>query len=852
MAKPKILIVDPDEKNLRILAISLKKADLNVTVSTDGNDAISKVETLKPDIVISEIDLGSTDGFTLLQFIRRTSSLKDIPFVILTKNKNIDDKIKGLKLGANDYLTKPIYLKEIITRVKILLERVEREKVEIGVDKGFSGDLTNMGVVELIQVLELGNKTAIIRLKYKTHEGVVYFKKGRIVHAEVGKLKGEKAFYLILNWTEGTFHIEFTEHNVIETITTSNQGLLMEGLRRIDEWKQLQEIIPPLDTVLVIDSQAILNEHPEQFPSKVENILAEFDGKKSIIDVVESLDFDEIEALKIISQLYFQGFLVESSRPSQEKKITYYYPTKFAQNVEAHSKTEETKTWASEAEEFLSQSSGAGEDTTFLQPPVEEELKSQLTEPQTEEGPPASIEVEKPRPSENVIYLKSVQEQKLKPPSSTPLVPQNVSLSDIAKPQKIERQVVAISAGAQRKWTLSKIAYLAIGVVVITLPAIFYGVPGLKNKLFSSRAVVEAKGEDVQSLLAKAESLINVSKFEEAASIIANVIKKEQNNARAYYLYAIANLGIPGKSDLAIDALNTAIRLRPTEIKYRVELAGLFKEAGRFSDAERLLSDEPGLRKNKEALMMLASIQESQNKLSDAISTYREVIGLESDNIDVRLKVAKLSLERNEFQTVEEVLSGVRTEGVTESVAIEIAYLLGRAAEGLNKKAEAIEIYKKVLSKAGDYRDTRLRLNEIEKAVKPPPPVVQKQPKKAPSDTQYEAAMKKGREFYKKGEVEKAIEQFKLANRLKPQDDTALVELGTAFFDMGNDIDAILKLTQAITINPKNSQALLLLGNIYYARGDKDKAVNYYQRFLQISPDSPYASEVRTILGRLK
>lgn len=849
MAKPKILIVDPDEKNLRILAISLKKSDLNVTVSTDGNDAISKVETLKPDLVISEIDLGSTDGFTLLQFIKKTTSLKDIPFVFLTKNKNIDEKVKGLKLGANDYLTKPIYLKEIITRIKILLERVERDKVEMGVDKGFSGDLTNMGVVELIQALELGNKTAIIRLKYKTHEGVIYFKKGRIVHAEVGKLKGEKAFYLILNWTEGTFQIEFTEHNIMETITISNQGLLMEGLRRIDEWKQLQEIIPPLDTVLVIDSQTILNEHPEQFPSKVENILAEFDGKKSVLDVVESLDFDEIEALKIISQLYFQGFLVESSRPSQEKKVSYYYPTRFALNVEVPSKAEESKSWASEAEEFLSQSSSMGEDTAFLQPPVEE-MDKKYEEQEKEEQPPVPEKAEEPRTSEKVIYLKTVQEQKLKgtPPTQTA---QSISPIEPTEPKKVERQVVAMSSGARRTFTLSKTVYFVTGLVVIILAAAFYKIPVLKNKFFPTPSVVRTEQDNIQSVLSEAESLINISKFEEAASVLDDVIKKGQNNADIYYLYARANLGVPGKTDVAIDALNKAIRLRPSEIKYRIELAALLKDRGRFVDAEQVLNDEM-VSKNKQALTLLASIQENQNKLSDAISTYRKLIKLDSNNIEVRLKVAKLSLDKGEFQTVEEALSGVQIEELPEDAKIETGYLLGRAKEGLNKKPEAIELYKRILAKAGDYMDTRSRVIELEKAIKVSPSVIQKQPPKPSLETQYETAMRKGREFYKKGELEKAIEQFKLANKLKPQDDKALVELGTAYFDLGNDIEAILKLTQSVTINPKNSQALLLLGNIYYTRGDKDKAVNYYQKFLQISPDSPYAAEVRTILGRLK
>lgn len=849
MAKPKILIIDPDEKNLRILAISLKKADLNVTVSTDGNDALSKVEMLKPDLVISEIDLGTTDGFTLLEFIRKTTSLKDTPFVFLTKNKNIDEKVKGLKLGANDYLTKPIYLKEIVTRIKILLEKVERDKVEIGVDKGFSGDLANMGVVELIQALELGNKTAIIRLQYKTHEGVIYFKKGRIVHAEVGKLKGEKAFYLILNWTEGTFQIEFTEHNVMETITISNQGLLMEGLRRIDEWKQLQEIIPPLDTVLVIDSQAILNEHPEQFPSKVENILAEFDGKKSVLDVVESLDFDEIEALKIISQLYFQGFLVESSKPVQEKKVTYYYPTRFAQNVETPSKTEETKTWASEAEEFLSQSGSSGEDTAFLQPPVEE-MEIESAEEEKRAPPPVPEKEEEPETTEKVIYLKKVQEQKLKPPP--PPAAEKMSLTEPLQPVKVERQVVAMSAGAKKTFTLSKTAFLVIGIVVIILPAAFYGIPAFKNKFLQSRTVIKKEQDDIHSSIVKAESLINASKFEDAAVILSEVIKQEQNNADAYYLYARANLGIPGKQDIAIDALNNTIRLRPSEVKYRIELAGLLRDRGRFDEAERLLSNVPGITNNKEALMMLANIQENQNKLSDAISNYREVMKLDSDNIEVRLKIAKLSLEKGEFMTVEDVLSGLHTETVSEGLAIETWYLLGRAEEGLNKKREAIDLYRKVIAKAGEYKDTRSRLNELEKSSRPPSPEVQKQPQKPTLSDQYESAMKKGREFYKRGELEKALEQFKIANKLKPKDDEALVELGTVFFDLGNDIDAILKLTQAVTINPKNSQALLLLGNIYYARGDRDKAVNYYQKFLQISPDSPYATEVKTILGRLK
>jgi len=85
MAKPKILIVDPDEKNLRLLAISLKKANFNVTITTDGKDALQKTESLKPDLIISETDLNSVSGFELLKTLRENPVFKDTPFIYLTR-----------------------------------------------------------------------------------------------------------------------------------------------------------------------------------------------------------------------------------------------------------------------------------------------------------------------------------------------------------------------------------------------------------------------------------------------------------------------------------------------------------------------------------------------------------------------------------------------------------------------------------------------------------------------------------------------------------------------------------------------------------------------------------------------
>jgi len=704
-----------------------------------------------------------------------------------------------------------------------------------------------MGIVELIQALELGNKTAIMRLKYKSHEGVVYFKKGRIVHAEVGKIKGEKAFYLMLNWNEGTFQIEFTEHNIVETITVSNQGLLMEGLRRIDEWKQLQEIIPPLDTVLVIDSQAILNEHPEQFPSKVEGILAEFDGKKSILDVVESLDIDEIEALKTISQLYFQGFLVESTKPSDERKVTYYYPARGAQNVEKPSASRDSRTWASEAEEFLSRSSKEGEDTTFLQPPVEEEVS--VVSPEVEERKiPKAEPAEKQVESDKVIYLKSVQEQKSKTvsiPEPGPVIPP-ISLTEPPKQPKIERQMVAISSAEVKSSSAKKVIVAVTAAIILTVPAVFFSVPALREKALSIFK------KDASINVSRAEELVNAGRFEEAKKILDELIKKGTGNPVVYYLLAKANRGIPGNETAVIDALFSAVRVDPENVKYRMELAQLLMEKGRFDDAERVLKESGSIHNDVSALLMLAKVQEKLERTTDAISTFKRVLSLENGNVDAKVSIARLALKMNDYATIVDALSGVNSALLSEGQGIEIEYLLGRAMEGQGKKTEALEFYRKVIARSPNYLDTAVRVRSLEDELKPTRQARTPEVKKPSVENQFDTAMKRGRDYYKKGELGKAIEQFQLASKLNPRSDSALVELGTALFDTGRDIDAILKLTQAITINPANSRALLLLGNIYYARGDNDKAITYYKKFLEIAPDSPFAPEVRTILGRLK
>lgn len=117
----KILIVE-DEKILRdSLAEGLRLKGYAVDIAADGEDADNKAFCENYDLIILDLNLPKMDGFTVLENFRKENL--DVPVLILSARDGIDDKVKGLDLGANDYLTKPFHFAELEARVRSLLRR---------------------------------------------------------------------------------------------------------------------------------------------------------------------------------------------------------------------------------------------------------------------------------------------------------------------------------------------------------------------------------------------------------------------------------------------------------------------------------------------------------------------------------------------------------------------------------------------------------------------------------------------------------------------------------------------------------------------------------------------------------
>ena len=117
-----ILVVDDEPKIVKLVRDYLERAGFFVRVATDGRTALSLARTEKPDLMVLDLGLPQLDGLDVTRELRRVSNL---PVIMLTARSEESDKLIGLELGADDYITKPFSPKELVARVRVVLRRME-------------------------------------------------------------------------------------------------------------------------------------------------------------------------------------------------------------------------------------------------------------------------------------------------------------------------------------------------------------------------------------------------------------------------------------------------------------------------------------------------------------------------------------------------------------------------------------------------------------------------------------------------------------------------------------------------------------------------------------------------------
>ena len=112
--KPIVFIVDDVPKNLQVLGNTLRNRDYNISVATSGEQALSMMDKILPDLILLDVVMPGIDGFQVCKKLKTSEKTKDIPIIFLTAKTQTEDIVKGFELGAVDYVTKPFNKEELL------------------------------------------------------------------------------------------------------------------------------------------------------------------------------------------------------------------------------------------------------------------------------------------------------------------------------------------------------------------------------------------------------------------------------------------------------------------------------------------------------------------------------------------------------------------------------------------------------------------------------------------------------------------------------------------------------------------------------------------------------------------
>ena len=209
----------------------------SITTISEGADALLKAIESPPDLIVSDYTLPGLDGRQLVEKLKSRPNTSKIPIILFASRSDITEKLKMIQDMVDDFIEKPFFTKDAVKRIKRTIDRITLEKMakEAPQEGVLRGSLAQMNIMDLFQSLEMGHKTCLLTLSNNGQSCKMYFNDGQCNHAVFGDVKGDEAVYKTMGWNDGSFSIDFNQSSPEQTTTKSTQGLLMEGLRLLDE-----------------------------------------------------------------------------------------------------------------------------------------------------------------------------------------------------------------------------------------------------------------------------------------------------------------------------------------------------------------------------------------------------------------------------------------------------------------------------------------------------------------------------------------------------------------------------------------------------------------------------------------
>ncbi len=236
MKTVKVLVVDDNPLVLDLIVKGLEP-HCAVIAAADGADALLKAVDERPDLILSDYKMPGLDGRQLYEKLRGREQTRQTPFIFVASRVDIEEKLRPLADGVEDFIPKPFFLRDLVQRAKKVVDRIHLGKLQQRATRPgvIQGRLEEMSIPDLMQSLEMGQKSCQLTVRRGSEQCEIFFSGGQCKHARLGSIEGDEAVYKVVSWAEGEFEIDFSGATDRTTTSRSTTGLLMEAMRLLDE-----------------------------------------------------------------------------------------------------------------------------------------------------------------------------------------------------------------------------------------------------------------------------------------------------------------------------------------------------------------------------------------------------------------------------------------------------------------------------------------------------------------------------------------------------------------------------------------------------------------------------------------
>jgi len=299
----KILLAS-SQPDLLGLAEQLRSHGFDILHCEDGAKALEMALISGPSLMILETELPLLPASRLAQILRCNPRTEAVAFVFIGRE---GEEVDGFRRHRDQFFVRPFNQEQLLGALLAYCRRLEQTRQVGHEEQEVEGHLNQISLVDLLQIFSLNRKDGLLTLRHSGREGDIALLGGMVSNARLGCLQGEKAFFRMLAWNEGTFHFRPGGSGEEARISTPTDHLIMEGLRQQDELAVQASSLPqPGDQLILKVPKGHL---PSGLRPATQEILLLLQYYRRVADILDHCSRPDLEVLQILQVLLEKGLL---------------------------------------------------------------------------------------------------------------------------------------------------------------------------------------------------------------------------------------------------------------------------------------------------------------------------------------------------------------------------------------------------------------------------------------------------------------------------------------------------------------------------------------------------------------